>query len=285
MTLAIFYTGDVRHNQEIAEINHKKLIARLREICEVNVYKFTRDDPLRGHCPYDDVNQPDTRYRRGQGGAIQVWDFLRGVDRTTEDVVMKLRTDLWFTNSSIDVICNEMKEVIEGRTDIAYFGSDWVNDTAGEIDRKLSFHVDQEGVIQDFVIIARRAKLNSFQEVISHLDTVNPNKRRSGNKTFRYIIPVGPGVPGFREQRASVYRILCQIWLIRRDYINIPIDDDVCRDYLQSYISDDKAKMGKKNEIYPHPMQAAIDWWRAQPPRQWPPKELKIGEWTSWQSE
>lgn len=285
MKIAVFYTGDVRHNQEIAMINHKKLIAKLNEICETVVYKFTRDDPLRGHCPYDEVDQPDTRYRRGQGGAIQVWDFMRGVERTTEDFVIKLRTDLWFTDSSIDVICNEMREVVEGRTDIAYFGSDWVNNTAGEINMKIPFHVDQDAVIQDFVIVARRSKLKSFQEVISHLDGVNANKRRSGNKTFRYIIPTGPGVPGFRDQLAVVYRVLCQIWLIRRDYINIPTDDDVCRDYIQSYISDEKAKMGKKNLIYPHPMQDAINWWRAQPPRYWKPKDLKLGEWNTWQSE
>ena len=283
MKLAIFYTGDVRHNQEIAAINHKNLIARLTEICEVSVYRFTRDDPLRGHCPYDEVDQGDTRYRRGQGGAIQVWDFMRGVERTSEDIVIRLRTDLWFTKSSIDVLCDELKEIIAGNTDIAYFGSDWVNESAGELNKKLPFYVDHDAVIQDFVIMARRDKLKTFDDVMSHMNQVVPNKRRSGNKTFRYIIPIDPGVPGFREQRAVVYRILCQIWLIRRDYISMPVDDDVCRDYIQSYIADDKAKMGKKNSIYPHPMQDAVNWYRSQ--RNWSEKEIQTGDWWAWQSE
>lgn len=281
--LAIFYTGDVRHNQDNAAINHQKLFDRIKELTPYKIYSFTRNDPDRGFCPYDEANQPDNAYRRGQGGAIQVWDFLRGVQRTTEPLVLRLRTDIWFTESSIDCICFELKEMLENRSDIAYFGSDWVNKVAGAVNERLSVHIDADAVIQDFAILARRSKLKDFDTTINDLDSLNPNKRRSGNKTFRYIIPLAFGAPGFREQLAIVHRVLCQIWLVRKTYKYYPSDNEVCKDYIQSYIADDKAKMGKKNLIHPHPMQDAVDWWRAQ--QGWGPKEIIVGEWWQWQSE
>jgi hypothetical protein len=279
MNLAVFYTGDVRHNQFIATANHNKLITALKV---VKIYNFTKSDPERGLCPYDD-GEPDTVYRRGQGGAIQVWDFCQGVDRTTEDIVLRLRTDIWFTDSSIDVIVNELKLMIDNQADITYFGSDWVNQTVGVINLKLPVHIDHDPVVQDFVILAQRSKIKSTSSVIDDLAKVIPNKRRSGNKTFRYIIPTEPGVPGFRNQLAIVHRILCQIWLIRQDYVTYPTDNIVCRDYIQSYIVDDKAKQGKKNLVYPHPMQDGVNWWRKE--QGWGPKDIIVGEWWAWQSE
>ncbi len=91
--IAVFYTGDHRHNMEVTLQNHERLLSRLKEIAPVNVYWFTRNDPQRGVCPYDPppgYSDPDNNYRRGQGGAVQVWDYMRGVERTTEPYVMLL---------------------------------------------------------------------------------------------------------------------------------------------------------------------------------------------------
>jgi hypothetical protein len=283
--IAVFYTGDVRHNQDIAQANHKLLIDRLSELAPVNVYRFTRDDPDRGSCPYDplpDIPDPDVVYRRGQGGAVQVWDFMRGVQRTQEPIVVRLRTDLWFTASSLDTIVTEVQALIDNEYGIAYFGSDWINDTIGAENLKLNVDINYDPHVQDFVVAARRDSLKSFEDVITHLDAVNPNKRRSGNKTFRYIIPdqlVGKNV---REQTVKTYRILCQLYLIRQDYSDYPDDTLVCRDYIQSYIVDDKAKLGKKNLISPHPMQDAVNWWRQQ--QGWEPKDIQIKQWWDWQT-
>lgn len=283
--IAIFYTGDVRHNQNTAMQNHQLLFDKLQKIIPFNIYHFTRDDAQRGLCPYDpptDIEDPDNRYRRGQGGAVQVWDFMRGVQRTTEEYVMKLRTDVWFTESAVDTICFEIQEMLAQRSDIAYFGSDWINENAGKINDRLPIHIDFDNSIQDFVVLARRSKLKSFDNVINDLDTLNPNKRRSGNKTFRYIIPAEHGT-GMRTQLATVYRTLCQIWLIRQNYDQYPTDMQVCKDYIQSYIADDKAKMGKKNLIYPHPMQGAVDWWRSQ--QGWDFVEIQEGRWHDWHTD
>ncbi len=281
--IAVFYTGDIRHNQEIASQNHKKLFAKLSEIVDIKIYKFTRDDPNRGLCPYDppaDQADPDNNYRRGQGGAVQLWDFIRGVSRTTEPYVMRLRTDVWFTDTSIECICNEVREMIANRSDISYFGSDWINENAGAVDKRLEIDLNADANIQDFIVLAKREKLVSFDKVIEHINQVNPNKRRSGNKLFRYIIPVDV-IDGAKVQRAAVFRTLCQIWLIRKTYNNYPSDDEVCKDYIQSYIADEKARPGKKSLIDPHPMQDAVDWWRNL--KGWDHKKIVPGRWFEWQ--
>ncbi|MEY4331385.1 MAG: hypothetical protein RLZZ196_123 [Bacteroidota bacterium] len=292
MNLAIFYTGDIRHNQHIAKTNHNFLITALKEVCEVKIYNFTKGDPERGLCPYDD-GEPDNTYRRGQGGAIQVWDFCRGVDRTTEDIVLRLRTDVWFTKSSIKAVVEELKLMIAGESGIAYFGSDWVNQSAGIEYKRLPVHIDHDGVVQDFIIMAKRESVEKTATVIERLNEVIPNKRRSGNKAFRYIIPVELepwhanseilSAKGLRKQLTPVHRILCHMWLIRKDYDNYPSDSEVCKDYIQSYIVDGKNRLSKKNLVDPHPMQEGIDWWRST--HGWAPKKLEIGEWWAWQSE
>ena len=287
--LAIFYTGDVRHNTRITYANHKKLFKEIEKLIPIKVYFFTRDDPERGVCPYDPPEQidSDNAYRRGQGGAVQLWDFLRGVQRTTEPYIMRVRTDLWFTESAIEIICNEIKELIAGEGDIFYFGSDWINQNAGTIHDKSNVHMDADKTIQDFVILAKRDKLVPFDLCIENVNKVVPNKRRSGNKMFRYIIPIdhvsNDEASTIRVQYSKPFRILCQIWLVRKNYTEYPTDNEVCKDYIQSYIADDKAKMGKKNMIYPHPMQDAVNWWRAQ--QGWGLKEITIGEWWAWQLE
>ena len=256
--IAMTYTGDVRHNQKITKKNHELLLKKLNEICPVNVYSFTREDPNRGNCPYDPEGpDPDNKYRRGQGGAIQVWDFMRAVQRTDEEIIMRVRTDLWFTPSSIDVICEQVKKFLDNEMDICYLGSDWINENAGKVNDVEVISPYVHTSVQDFVVIARRSALYSFDKVMERINLVNPNKRRSGNKIFRYIYDS-------ENKDLNVFRVLCQIWLIRQTYKDYPDDNIVCRDYIQSYIADDKAKLGKKSLRVPHPMQDAVNWWRKQ---------------------
>lgn len=282
--LAIFYTGDKRHNLEITAQNHKKLFDAIERIITINIYYFTKDNPSRGACPYEEGNiHEDSVYRRGQGGGIQVWDFVESCKKTYEPFVMRMRTDTWFTDSSIEVIVQEIKCLIDGKTDIAYFGSDWIHENAGKTCEKL---VVIDGIapgVQDFVILARRDKMKPGNDVINYINSLNPKKRRSGNNLFKLIIPIHQKDDGSYIQEISAFRILCQIWLVRQNYDSYPDDDTVCRDYIQSYIADEKSEMGKKAFILPHPMQPAINWWREQ--RGWPEKQLVIGDWKAWQSE
>lgn len=277
--IAVFYTGDIRHNQLVARKNHQQFLDALAEIDHYQVYDFTRNDPERGQCPYDpppEQADPDNVYRRGFGGGVQVWDFMRGVQRTTEPVVIRLRTDLWFTASSIQVICDEIKLLINNDADVAYFGSDWLNDSVGRVNMKLPVNIHVDPHVQDFVVAARRDGIKDFDTVINDIDALNANKRRSGNKLFRYILKMHE-----LSQVSRAHRILCQLWLIRQDYGDYPTDSTVVRDYIQSYIVDDKAKAGKKSMLIPHPMQAAVNWWRQC--QGWEPKEIENQRWWDWQ--
>lgn len=279
--LAIFYTGDKRHNLELTKQNHQRLFDRIQEFADYNIYWFTKDDPGRGVCPFEegDINL-DNAYRRAQGGGIQVWDFYRSCERTTEPIVMKLRTDVWLTDSSIGIICEEIKKIIAGKTDIAFFGSDWIHANAGRIYHKIVVIDGVPGGVQDFVIVANRSQLKSGQEVIDYITALSPKKRRSGNNLHKLLIPM-TNTDHFNFQDINAFRILCQTWLVRKTYHAYPPDMEVCKDYIQSYILDDKSEIGKKTFIVPHPMQDAVNWWRSQ--QGWEPQDLDIKDFKKWQ--
>ena len=89
--MAIFYTGDKRHNIDIAKQNHQKLFDRLKDIVDINLYWFTKDDPGRGVCPFEEGDPAlDNVYRRGQGGAVH-----RDVDTRASQALGNGRTCSW----------------------------------------------------------------------------------------------------------------------------------------------------------------------------------------------
>lgn len=231
--IAICYTGDKRHNLSLTLQNHKKLIDKLSEIAECKVYWFTKDTTERGNCPYDD-NSPDLsvdgKYRRGQGGAVQTWDFMNSISKVEENIVIRMRSDTWFQETAIDVIFNELKEVVSGNTDIAFFGSDLINGNVGKEFEKIFLDPMHINKIQDFIIIADKTKILSPDEVYSKIELTHPKKRRSGNKIFRYCIPPG----------AKAYTILCKIYLIRKFYDSDPPELTIFKDYLDSYGNPDE---------------------------------------------
>ena len=87
----------------------------------------------------------------------------------------------------------------------------------------------------------------------------------------------------FYFQDVNAFRILCQTWLIRKTYTSYPSDNEVCKDYIQSYILDDKSEISKKTFVIPHPMQDAVNWWRSQ--QGWEAQDLNIEDFKRWQLE
>jgi len=56
----------------------------------------------------------------------------------------------------------------------------------------------------------------------------------------------------------------------------------ICRDYIQSYIKvNSEIIMNKKRIPFPHPNQAAVDWWRQAQGME--PKLIEIDRCTEWQ--
>jgi hypothetical protein len=240
--ISVFYTGDRRHNEKIMEQNHFRFLKQIATIDHVDVKFYTKDFAERGVCPFDEGGD-DTRLRRGQGGAVQVWDFVTSVDRSPGEIVIKLRTDVWFTDSSIRVITQHLQDIVNNRSDIVFFGSDLVNDNQGKEHEVIPIANGDPPRIQDFVVIARKSSLEPSYKVIEDLLNISPKKRRSGNKTFRDIV----------SSTAKASTVLCHLWLIRRWYDTMPTDHVVCGDYIQSYIEDGK----NVDDI----LQPALDWW------------------------
>ena len=174
----------------------------------------------------------------------------------------------------------EIKKIITGKTDIAFFGSDWIHANAGRIYHKIVVIDGVPGGVQDFVIVANRSQLKSGQEVIDYITALSPKKRRSGNNLHKLLIPM-TNTDHFNFQDINAFRILCQTWLVRKTYHAYPPDMEVCKDYIQSYILDDKSEIGKKTFIVPHPMQDAVNWWRSQ--QGWEPQDLDIKDFKKWQ--
>jgi hypothetical protein len=223
--ITIFYTGDKRHNEVIANSNHGKLITALRQLCPVGVFDFTKDFPGRGTCPFDEGG-PDISLRRGEGGAVQVWDFMTSCDRVATPIVLKLRTDVWFGPDSIETVVQHTQDVLENKLDLVFIGSDLVNDNYYKQHEIIPVDQHNPSRVQDFVVIARRSALRPTKEVIDSLLSTGSNKRRSGNKTFRSIIC----------ENTKAVTVLCNVWLIRQFYSTEPQDWLVFYDFVQSYI-------------------------------------------------
>jgi len=278
--LTMIYTGDMRGNKRVMLANHLTLISRLQDLVDVRTEAFTKDSDKRGKNPYDH-DEPDIKYRRGEGGAVQLWDFVDAVERTSGDIVMKMRTDVWFTPLSVDLIVDAVRRILADEADVFYMGSDWISDKMDGFEFEVSTAIK---LITDFVIIARRDKLRPCADIKQQIADTPPQKRRSGNKTFRWLVMDG------REMTGRTYSVFANIWLIRKDYDpeNFPTDWDVCRDYIQSYIELKEGGIERKNfyddnnNRIPCPMQFGINWWREK--QGWGPMEIDPDDVRRWQN-
>lgn len=241
--ISVFYTGDRRHNPDIMRENHDRILQQLAALAPVEVTWYTKDFSLRGDCPFDEGGA-DVSLRRGQGGAVQVWDFITGFERLTGDIRIRFRTDLWFTDSACAVIVDHVRDIMKGNTDVVYFGSDLVNGNHGKENESYEITRHEPSRIQDFIVAARSGTLRSGQEVIDSMLAMPPKKVRSGNKVFRNIL----------REDSRARGVMCHVWLIRKWYETHPTDRDVCRDYIRSYM--DQAKNGLSDVLDP-----AWAWW------------------------
>tara|TARA_Y100000114_G_scaffold1793_1_gene1487 strand:- start:542 stop:1381 length:840 start_codon:yes stop_codon:yes gene_type:complete len=222
----VVYTGDIRHDQKIKNENHNLLLREIKKLGEVKVSEFYNGvgEKHFTDCPFnrggkDAYWHPDN-LRRGQGGGVQVWQYLNAIRLTNNPYVIRLRNDNWFTESSVKVIIKELKQILNGENDLSYFGSNWLEGNMG-VEYQVMTKI--KGV-EDFVIAAKREALNSYDNVIAKLKSIGVNHLRSGNKCFEFI-----------SNSKKRHKVLCRIYLTRQTYENYPSDKQVCYDYLISY--------------------------------------------------
>ena len=118
----VVYTGDIRHNQEFIKKNNQPFFDKLKEITEFKIHDFTNPNGEKDFtpCPFDrggpdiaPIKYYDRKFqRRGQGGAVQVLQFMNAVELTENPFILKMRTDVWLTKDSIEVLIKEIKRVL-----------------------------------------------------------------------------------------------------------------------------------------------------------------------------
>lgn len=207
--VSIVYTGQPRF-QDVTKDNHREMIAGIESIADTEIYMMTTDQVDQTANPWHDLS-----------GASQVWQFVNACNHTQEPIIIKFRTDLWFTPIAQSVVIHELNEIIHNRQDAAFLGSNWAEFLGHEHTR---LRLQALGFVQDFVIMVKRCCLRDPKEILQNLGLVLPGKLKCGTKVFDQIL----------IDQARAYNIMCQIWVCRQEYIN-PDHFTVGLDYVSSY--------------------------------------------------
>ena len=188
--IAVMYIGQRRY-KSMSHNNHQVLLSELEKIAPIVKYDFTRE-----------VGQPSPSPWQ-QSGGIQIFDFLEGVDKIKEKIIIKFRSDLWFTDEAINAIVTEVKLVYDGEQDASFIGCNW-KDYIGHTYTKE--HVNEKPWVQDFVIVVDKNTLKDKKEIYQNIESSKPSKRACGTKLFRSLLTT--------QDRA--YNVMSQVYLIRK---------------------------------------------------------------------
>jgi hypothetical protein len=217
MAIAVIFTG-LKRFYTSTQPNHDKILQVLRKKYGIVLYNQYRET-ANSICPFE------------QSGKVQVWDLLTARDQVNEDVIVKIRSDVYFTNSSIDVLCKEIDAVIAGDTDVVYLGIDFLHDYDKIHKRENARNCKK---VTDFVIVARKNSLENTDTVTAALSTTV--KSKSGNKTFFKIL----------KPEARAIKVSCQMYLVRKEY-SILDNWQIYWDWCQHYRKSEQAQEWVKN--------------------------------------
>ena len=229
--IAIVYIGLPRF-KELGFNNHRHLLDKLKERWDVVEYDFLQPKLDRSDCPFP---ANDTGAAR-----IQIWDFYKALDLVKEKIVVKLRSDIWFSQSSINAIISEINLIVSGEQDISYMGCD----SSFNFSEKYVKMPIKKGKVLDLVVIVNRDKIRKKEIALQDLQQGKLAHLRSGNSTFKVLTT---------PQAISV-KVFCQIYIIRKDLENAT-DWQVGWDFLNYYTPDSVVD--------------AINWWVANQDKEW----------------
>lgn len=196
MKIALVYIG-ARRFEDVTKQKHGILAKRLQSRYGCDVHWFTHDNEQlqRDKHPYPEA------------GAMQVTDFCRARDLLDGqyDILIKMRTDLWITDTAWPVIFEEVDRVVDGKIGIGYVGYNFLEHYDKVLDRK---NADDVKKVQDFIVIAHRDAIVSTQDLFQRLGKNAWKKRINGNKIWRYV----------RREDAPAETVSTQIYLIREEH-------------------------------------------------------------------
>jgi len=196
MKIALVYIGE-RRFEDVTKQKHGILAKRLQSRYGCDVHWFTHDSKLldRGNHPYPEA------------GAMQVTDFCKARDllKGKYDILIKIRTDLWITDTAWPVIFEEVDRVVDGKIGIGYVGYNFLEHYDKVLSRK---NADDVKKVQDFIVIAHKDAIVSTQDLFQRLGKNAWKKRINGNKIWRYI----------RREGTTAETVSTQIYLIREEH-------------------------------------------------------------------
>ena len=211
--IGVFYIGEPRFTN-IGLFNHQKLYSRLRENWPIEIYDYTWNQAWPRDCASD------------LAGVVQVWDFYQGLSRVPEKYIIKIRTDVWFTDAAVDAVVKEMGLIVDGHNDLSYIGMELTTDYAETYNR-----IEAKGIpkVQDFVIAANRTRIAPDD---SAMWSQNSHKKlKSGNRTFKTLM----------LEDTQAYTVRTTMPLIRRHYDN-PTDWEITYDFVNQYNKVEQAR-------------------------------------------
>jgi hypothetical protein len=195
LKIALVYIG-ARRFEDVTKQKHGILAKRLQSRYGCDVHWFTHENERlqRDQHPFPEA------------GAMQVTDFCKARDMLEGeyDILIKMRTDLWITDTAWPVIFEEVDRVVDGKTNIGYVGYNFLEHYDKVMDRK---NADDVKKVQDFIVIAHRDAIVSTEELFDRLGKNAWKKRINGNKIWRYI----------RREDALAETVSTQIYLIREE--------------------------------------------------------------------
>ena len=188
MSLGFVYTGEKRF-EKIGRENHKLLYNALSEFVPFSIYDQCKADRKDDEFKLSALNQ--------------IWDFYKALPAVKERIVVKMRTDIWFSKSSIPHVINEILATLQGKRTFTLIGSELKTHYNNEYDT-YDLPSDKAKVkTADFITIADKEVLRPKDEIYDLLKT---EKSKSGNRLWQRIRK-GPGKYSFG-----------QIYLIRANY-------------------------------------------------------------------
>ena len=196
MSLGFVYTGEKRF-EKIGRENHKLLYNTLSEFTPFNIYDQCKADRKNDEFKLSAPNQ--------------IWDFYKALPAVKERVVVKMRTDIWFSKSSIPHVINEILATLQGKRTFTLIGSELKTHYNNAYDT-YDLPSDKAKVkTADFITIADKEVLRPKNEIYDLLKT---EKSKSGNRIWQRIRK-GPGKYSFG-----------QIYLIRANYKPEHLNDE-----------------------------------------------------------
>jgi hypothetical protein len=168
---AVVYTGAKRF-YDYTRSNHEYMFNQLRSNWPISIYDYTIDQINRSH--YPQVEHAEI---------LEVFDLYQAIANITEPCIIKLRTDIWFTQASIEVMIQECSLVADQQLDVGFIGMELSEDYATDYKRH---PVDKTIKLQESIIIGRVKKLQPAKLALDGLQ--QDRKAVSINRALRHII-------------------------------------------------------------------------------------------------